>query len=193
MDGKFETQYPYLSDYLFLNLLNTTKRQRSKRMDFLVDGGGVEEWLKLMQQLNLLDSQQINKLMEQPIDASELQAFRVQWRDHLSQLEIPEYPLESLAQYIKQAPLYFDSELTPIPSKGGTAGLLSLVSFEMLRGIKEGLFEKVKKCGSAPCYSFFVDVSGKRKWCSMEVCGNREKAKKQYLKAKDSQAQQQQQ
>ena len=56
MDGKIETQYPYLSDYLFLNLLNTTKRQRSKRLDFLVDGGGVREWLKLMQQLELLDS-----------------------------------------------------------------------------------------------------------------------------------------
>lgn len=193
MDGKIETQYPYLSDYLFLNLLNTTKRQRSKRLDFLVDGGGVGEWLKLMQQLELLDSQQVEKLAELPIDASVLQDFRVSWRAHLSQLEISEYPLESLAHYVQQAPLYFDSELTPIPSTGGTAGLLSLVSFEMLRGAKDGLFEKVKKCGSAPCYSFFVDVSGKRKWCSMEVCGNREKAKKQYLKKKDSQAQQQQQ
>ncbi|MDE0582578.1 CGNR zinc finger domain-containing protein [Planococcus sp. A6] len=192
MDGKIETQYPYLSDYLFLNLLNTTKRQRSKRMDFLVDNGGVEEWLKLMQQLKLLDFRQVEKLKELPIDASELQDFRVRWRGHLSQLEISEYPLESLAQYVKQVPLYFDSQLTPIPSVGGTAGLLSLVSFEMLRGAKEDLFEKVKKCGSAPCYSFFVDVSGKRKWCSMEVCGNREKAKKQYLKKKDSQAQQQQ-
>lgn len=192
MDRQIETQYPYLSEYLFLNLLNTTKRQRNKKTDFLVDGGGVEEWLKLMQQLGLLDAQQVGKITEQPIDARELQDFRMHWRDHLSQLEISEYPMESLARHIQQVPLYFDSQLKPIPSTGGTAGLLSIVSFEMLQGAKEGLFEKVKKCGSSPCYSFFVDASGKRKWCSMEVCGNREKAKKQYLKKKHDQEQQQQ-
>ncbi|WP_236610289.1 CGNR zinc finger domain-containing protein [Planococcus halocryophilus] len=27
-----------------------------------------------------------------------------------------------------------------------------------------------------------MDTSGKRKWCSMEVCGNREKARRHYAK-----------
>jgi len=42
--------------------------------------------------------------------------------------------------------------------------------------------EKVKQCGDAACGWFFLDVSRNRsrRWCSMEGCGNRNKARSFY-------------
>ncbi|WP_251047411.1 CGNR zinc finger domain-containing protein [Planococcus sp. ISL-110] len=33
---------------------------------------------------------------------------------------------------------------------------------------------------------FFVDTSGKRKWCSKDICGNRQKARRHYSKKTNS-------
>jgi predicted RNA-binding Zn ribbon-like protein len=36
----------------------------------------------------------------------------------------------------------------------------------------------VKQCPAAGCGWLFVDSSGRRRWCTMEVCGNRAKARR---------------
>ncbi|MGY8985714.1 MAG: CGNR zinc finger domain-containing protein [Sphingomonadales bacterium] len=40
--------------------------------------------------------------------------------------------------------------------------------------------KKIKKCEGLECYKLFIDKSkaGRRKWCSMETCGNRTKTRK---------------
>ncbi|WP_239585449.1 CGNR zinc finger domain-containing protein [Amphibacillus cookii] len=45
---------------------------------------------------------------------------------------------------------------------------------------------RIKKCEHAECYLHFVDTSkpGKRRWCSMELCGNRQKAAEFYARKK---------
>ena len=45
---------------------------------------------------------------------------------------------------------------------------------------------RVRQCGDAECGWFFVDSSRaqKRRWCSMEVCGNRNKARRFYSRQK---------
>jgi predicted RNA-binding Zn ribbon-like protein len=46
--------------------------------------------------------------------------------------------------------------------------------------------ERVRQCAHEECILYFLDLSksGKRKWCSMETCGNRKKAAKHYHKVK---------
>ncbi|WP_017473087.1 CGNR zinc finger domain-containing protein [Amphibacillus jilinensis] len=46
--------------------------------------------------------------------------------------------------------------------------------------------DRIKKCEHAECYLHFVDTSksGKRRWCSMELCGNRQKAAEFYARKK---------
>jgi len=43
---------------------------------------------------------------------------------------------------------------------------------------------RIRQCGSAGCVQWFLDTSknGRRRWCSMARCGNREKATKHYQK-----------
>ena len=43
---------------------------------------------------------------------------------------------------------------------------------------------RLKKCGNHQCIQYYYDTSknNTRRWCRMEVCGNREKAKRHYRK-----------
>ena len=46
--------------------------------------------------------------------------------------------------------------------------------------------ERVRVCGSGTCFWLFLDRSknGTRRWCNMQVCGNREKARRHYRREK---------
>ena len=50
-----------------------------------------------------------------------------------------------------------------------------------------GKLDRVKRCANPECGWLFLDDSraGKRRWCSMSSCGNREKARRHYHKSKD--------
>jgi predicted RNA-binding Zn ribbon-like protein len=49
---------------------------------------------------------------------------------------------------------------------------------------------RVRRCGSATCASMFLDTSrnGSRRWCDMETCGNRAKARRHYSRARGAAA-----
>lgn len=181
-----EDHYSYVSNYLFINFLNTINIKQVDVTDFLEKQQGLDDWLFFMEAKEVLNSEQTKALRQSPIDVQKIKAFRDQWRSYFSETEEPHNSLESLASHTKQTPLYFDDKFNPIPSAGGTEGLLALLSFDMMQAFQKGLVNKLKKCESSLCYAFFIDASGKRKWCSMEVCGNREKARRHYAKKTSS-------
>ncbi|WP_372663420.1 CGNR zinc finger domain-containing protein [Cohnella sp.] len=47
--------------------------------------------------------------------------------------------------------------------------------------------ERIRKCEHEECIIHFVDTSksGRRRWCSMDLCGNRQKAAEFYAKKKE--------
>ncbi|MCH4827018.1 CGNR zinc finger domain-containing protein [Planococcus halocryophilus] len=182
MTSNNENYYSYVSDYLFINFLNTINIKKIAVTDFLEEENGIEDWLSFMRNHGILNLQQVEQLEKSSIDVKKMKDFRDQWRNYFEESEELQNAIESLAMYTKQTPLYFDLSLKPIPSKGGTEGLLAMLSFEMLQASQSGIFKKLKKCDNSVCYAFFIDTSGKRKWCSMEVCGNREKARRHYAK-----------
>nr|WP_090396707.1 CGNR zinc finger domain-containing protein [Natribacillus halophilus] len=46
---------------------------------------------------------------------------------------------------------------------------------------------RIRECEHPECILYFVDTSksGKRRWCSMELCGNRQKAADFYARKKN--------
>jgi len=182
MIKKLETRYSYLSDYLFINLLNTINGRNNIFTDFLEEEGLMDEWLSLMKERGLLNFEQVAKINESPIDIKKIQLFREQCRAFFLEPETKSTFLGNLASNTEKSPLFFDKAFRPTPSKGGTDGLISLIAYDMLTAHHNGLFPKIKKCKSDTCYALFVDTSGRRKWCSMEVCGNRTKVRKYYAK-----------
>jgi predicted RNA-binding Zn ribbon-like protein len=61
--------------------------------------------------------------------------------------------------------------------EGGLEWLLAVIARSAAELIVEGQTAPVKRCANADCGLFFYDESrtGQRRWCSMAVCGNRNK------------------
>lgn len=51
-----------------------------------------------------------------------------------------------------------------------------------------GRIDRVKRCANPDCGWLFLDDSraGKRRWCSMQACGNRAKARRHYHRARSN-------
>lgn len=66
--------------------------------------------------------------------------------------------------------------------------LIGLIAYEaaMLLSSKQSL--RLKHCSNPKCILIFLDVSksNKRRWCSMDTCGNRSKVANHYSKSKEA-------
>ncbi|WP_251070551.1 ABATE domain-containing protein [Streptomyces sp. ISL-96] len=65
-----------------------------------------------------------------------------------------------------------------VPGATGTQ-LLSTVARDAIDLFTGPYAHRIRECGSHDCYLLFVDTSrpGRRRWCAMERCGNRNKAR----------------
>jgi predicted RNA-binding Zn ribbon-like protein len=68
------------------------------------------------------------------------------------------------------------------PSSGGVDGALGRIVAAIHAGIAEGTWERLKACERDICRWAFYDHSKNRSghWCSMAVCGQREKNRRAY-------------
>jgi predicted RNA-binding Zn ribbon-like protein len=65
------------------------------------------------------------------------------------------------------------------PAGSGVRGVLGEVLAAVVRTAYDGSWQRLKICSSDACRYVYYDRSrnGSRRWCSMEVCGNREKTR----------------
>ncbi len=65
------------------------------------------------------------------------------------------------------------------PADGGVAGVLGEVLAAIARATHEGTWARLKICSADSCRYVYYDRSknASRRWCSMEVCGNRQKTR----------------
>ncbi|CAM5255532.1 Zf-CGNR multi-domain protein OS=Streptomyces tendae OX=1932 GN=GUR47_17670 PE=4 SV=1 [Streptomyces tendae] len=76
------------------------------------------------------------------------------------------------------------ARLEPDGTRGWAPGatgprLLSTVARDAIELLTGPHADRVRECGAHNCYLLFVDTSrpGRRRWCAMEHCGNREKVR----------------
>lgn len=67
---------------------------------------------------------------------------------------------------------------------------LEILARSFANFLVEGDISRVRKCAEPTCTLYFFDESkaGRRKWCSMSLCGNRAKATNHYRKTRSSAA-----
>jgi predicted RNA-binding Zn ribbon-like protein len=150
-----------------------------ERRDDLEHGGGLVRWLAE------------HRLVKGPThaterDAANARALREALRELLrsnNEVEVDrDGALETLDAAARRAGLavrFVDGAIRFRPTRGGVAGGLALVLAEVGDAMADGSWRKVKACRSDSCRYAFVDYSRNqsRQWCSMKVCGNREKAR----------------
>ena len=94
---------------------------------------------------------------------------------------------QHLAQFSSQQVLrYKDNEyiLQPAQTKLTADGLLSRLAQEAADLLSSPQARQIKRCSNKDCILTFVDTSRshKRRWCSMDTCGNRSKVATHYRK-----------
>ncbi|KYG30771.1 CGNR zinc finger domain-containing protein [Alkalihalobacillus trypoxylicola] len=174
------TIFPVISKHLSLNLVNTEIVKRGIRHDLLK--GSFGDWIKNMNHSENIVNEQFNF---EDVVAGELDTLfhlREFLRDGFETMiergNLNEQWSSYLEQLIEKAPLSYkliSGSLVPIPVGSSSDAIVSLIAFDALQLYTSGELHTLRRCANPDCVLLFLDTSGRRKWCSMKICGNRMK------------------
>jgi predicted RNA-binding Zn ribbon-like protein len=194
-----------IADDLALNFANTESgRGFPSHQNHFREAANVVEWLR---HANALPVEQANSLQTRVAERADLAADlldqAVALRDAIHDVGValghrakpPEAALASLsalhARFVAKAELapgvascrwQWSVRASPVEAALGPVALAAVRLFT------EGDFDRIRECGGHACGWLFYDRSknNRRRWCEMEVCGNR--AKQQRLAARRREA-----
>ena len=178
----------FLGNELVLDFLNTRPVQDGKPTELLPDFSAVLRWF---QAADLLSSEQVARFESQWKGTSEAQKatevmkdLRERWREEILAWEggraIRSQPLDELNELMEMHPML--TRLTKNRTAYSTTlwfevrepvDLLAPLAHGAATLFTTGNRKRVRKC--ANCILHFHDTSkkGTRRWCSMQLCGNR--------------------
>lgn len=179
-----------LGGSLAMNFINTVQRHNDQTVDLLPSPQALDRWLEFMHYHNELHGLQYARLLQPGlVSIDELRRFREWSRQFLARQISVEPFQEGLAILIKKAPLLFEMveqnsqrEMIALPACGGSAGLLSLLAYDWMTVLSTDQISRVSACANPRCLAYFINHSGRRKWCSMNACGNRQKSARHYAR-----------
>ncbi|WP_433774439.1 CGNR zinc finger domain-containing protein [Bacillus wiedmannii] len=177
-------QFPLISGNLSLDLVNTELVRRGQRYDLLITDEDVLEWLRVVKANIPFDNEKVLQGRTNQVTSSILEIreiLRKQFEAIADQHEISNDFITYLEKQIEKAPFTYkviEQRLVPIPVGEIEDVLVSLIAFDTLTLIAENKLISLKRCSNPDCVLLFIDKSGKRKWCSMKICGNRKKVAK---------------
>ncbi|MCL6455012.1 MAG: CGNR zinc finger domain-containing protein [Alicyclobacillus sp.] len=172
---------------LALDLVNTEEIRRGIQHDFIKSAEDFSVWLSNEELAGAVSKTQMpfevevwsSKRMEN------VHQLRAEVRGHLEPVsqgeEIDPQFVARLEVYIERAPLsikVYQGNIIFVPVGDPFEKLCSLVAIDILKLIGDGRIERLRKCENPKCQFMFIDTSGRRKWCSMQRCGNRAKVAK---------------
>ncbi|MEC2076214.1 CGNR zinc finger domain-containing protein [Metabacillus fastidiosus] len=181
---KEESKFPLITGNIALDLVNTELVRRGQRHDLLHSEGELLEWLKLMREKGcfhklLLDEaeEQIHFIFPDLINFRAL--LRVNFEAIADGKAISDFFFSLLEDKIEQAPFIYklhNNKLLSLPIGSIGGKIISIIALDVLKLIEANKLQKLKKCSNPDCVLLFIDETGRRKWCSMKICGNRNKA-----------------
>lgn len=185
------SKFVFFSGNPSLDLINTEEMRRGKRFDSLSSQDDLIHWFQTLVSMGAFSQQQFGDLSEQPDESvlPMLKQFRANLRELFEKAAESRTPpldlVEQLEETIKNAPLsykYQEDRLIPVPLGSFLSSLLSLIALDALDICTSGKLQGLHRCENPKCIWLYLDFTGKRKWCSMKLCGNRMKASRFKLK-----------
>jgi len=187
--------FDHVGGHPLIDFVNTKMTPGGQLVDQLARNGDVVAW---MVDVGMIEEGTVLFSVSDAQDLlDEVRAFRQQMRDMLAAI-VAEQPVaeetigvinaqlvhwKATPQLIKTDNVYkrpFAYKLT------GSAQLLALLTYTAAQFVTDVDFRYVKQCDKSTCIRYFLDTSRNhsRRWCSMEGCGNRNKANKHYARKK---------
>ncbi|MCM3720996.1 CGNR zinc finger domain-containing protein [Solibacillus isronensis] len=177
-------KFPLLSGNISLDLVNTEVVRWGQRYDLFANNEDIQDWLYIVKKDNLFWNEQLfNKIKKRSSQvASNILEFRNILREEFEAIA-NQHPISSdfisfLEKKIEKAPFTYkliEQNLIPFPIGEIEDILVSLIAFDVLTLLEENKLTYLKRCSNSECVLLFIDLSGRRKWCSMKICGNRKK------------------
>jgi predicted RNA-binding Zn ribbon-like protein len=188
---------PLIADDLALDFANTESgRGFPSHQNHLREGANVVDWLRHAKALPAADANWLKKRVSERADlAADLLTQAIALREAIHDVGValghrakpPEAALASLsavhARFVAKAELapgvlscrwLWSVRAAPVEAALGPIALAAVKLFT------EGDFHRIRECGGHACGWLFYDRSknNRRRWCEMEVCGNRAKQRR---------------
>lgn len=177
-------KFPLISGSISLDLVNTEIVRRGQRYDLFMNNEDILDWIYVVQEDNSFWNEQlfvkIKERMSQ-VTSNVIEMRRVVRKEFeaiADQYPISDNFIDFLEKKIEKAPFTFkliEQRLIPFPIGEVEDVLLSLIAFDIFSLMAENKLTSLKRCSNPECVLLFIDESGRRKWCSMKICGNRKK------------------
>lgn len=188
---------PLIADDLALDFANTESgRGFPSHQNHLRQAEDVVEWLRHAKALPAKEADWLKShVSERPDLAADLLAQAIELRQAIHDIgaalgrrvEPPEAALGSLSAL--HARFVADAELAPgvlscrwlwSVRASPVEAALGPIALAAVRLFTEGDFHRIRECGGHACGWLFYDRSknNRRRWCEMEVCGNRAKQRR---------------
>jgi len=192
------SDFPLVTGRLSLDLVNTEVVRWGKRIDLLVTPDDLARWAQAAEQAGGLNRESLPRGFDSAAALDSMRSLRALLREGFetaasgascSKTELVQRWTAPLEALIRKAPVAYKvagNSLVPLPQGDPSDALASLTAIDALRLVATGEFNKVRRCANPDCVLLFLDSSGRRKWCSMKLCGNRMKvARHQHRKGRE--------
>lgn len=188
-------KFPLISGNISLDLVNTEVIRWGQRYDLFMNNEDVLDWFYVIKEDNSFWNEQLfvkikERMSQVTSNILEMRkVIRKEFEAIADQNQISDNFINFLEKKIDKAPFTYkliEQRLIPFPIGEIEDVILSLIAFDILTLIAENKHTFLKRCSNPECVLLFIDESGRRKWCSMKICGNRNKvAKFQHRKSED--------
>ncbi|QGH32781.1 CGNR zinc finger domain-containing protein [Gracilibacillus salitolerans] len=180
----------------WINLVNTTYISNNKEVDILADKSSTLQWLKennLLRESDAIDLENKELINSLIIELHSLRKlcniilFDIEQKGEVSLNATNQ--LKKIVEKLKvNITINSENNNLKMVSEGVTVEdhVLYNIIGSIIHTLENTSIGRIRKCEHEECILYFVDTSksGKRRWCSMELCGNRKKAAEFYAKKK---------
>ncbi len=188
-----EPQFDHIGGHPLIDFVNTEIMRGDQRIDLLATNTDVVAWLL---DVGLITEAAVQfNWHDDPTLLAEFRTFRQQMREMLATIVAEQPVAEKTVEAINGWLNYWqgqprlihiddDFETTFDFVYTKTGQLLARLAAEAADFLTTVNLSYVKRCGNDECIRYFLDTSKNhsRRWCSMEGCGNRMKARAHYAR-----------
>ena len=182
-------QFPLVTGHPSIDLVNTEVMRRGNRHNLLATKDDLRRWIETSIETGGVHPESLPEGCDTGEALRDLLVLRELLRRGFERFADGREPeagwKDELEAQVARAPFAYrvsGAILVPVPQGPPADALVSLVAVDALRLLAEGKLKTLRRCANPDCVLLFMDASGRRKWCSMKVCGNRTKVARHYAR-----------
>lgn len=189
-------KFPNVSDYLILSFLNTRIVKNGKVTELITNKKDLLDWFETVLNRGTPYDYQLKlfkNYFETMEDISGVIAFRNLLFTQLSAFMDGQMSLIELKNLITLTTASFPFSLVGVeesfamtPTVIHQDSFKSLILLDLANLIANNESHKLSNCANPECMLLFINRTGRRKWCSMQICGNRKKVENFVKRSKQS-------